>query len=85
MNEKLQAARKLDEKNIKKEYDRQSEAGYTLDDVITVERWRGNLIEENRFFSGQIDENDLRKFQRSPNLIRQLWPKPDFDINKMAK
>lgn len=52
--------------------------------VQEVEAFKGNIIEENRYFSGQINETELRNFQRHPNLVKQLWPQPSFAVDKMA-
>ena len=85
IQENLKQAVKQEQADNASAYETYTEQGHSLDDVITVDRWRGNIIEENRFFSGQVNETDLRAFQRNPNLIRQLWPKPDFSVQKMSK
>ena len=42
-------------------------------------------FEQNKFFRGDITEQELRAFQSSPNKIKQMWPQHSFDTDIMAK
>jgi len=53
--------------------------------IVDYKAWKNNIIEENKYFSGQISEHELREFQQSPNLIKQMWPQPSFNVEKMSE
>ena len=57
------------------------------DNIFTqnIERFKNSIIETNKYFTGDVDDNELRLFQSDPKHARQMWPTATFNVDLMSE